>query len=270
MPDTSYNAANVERFKGFAGQYDNYRPAPPSALIDILTQLARTPRPDYVVDIGSGTGLSTRIWADRAEAVIGIEPNDEMRSKAEERSAGLANVRYLDGDSTATTLPDGCADIVTVSQALHWMEPAGTFAEVARLLRPGGVFAAIDNDLVPIIDWEAQIAIRTFSARINQLLAERNADAEIMRWPKSEHLQRITESGRFRYTQEFCLHHVEQGNADRVVGIAYTLGTLQTLFKLGVTDEELGFPAFRAQAKRILGDELKPWYFTCRVRIGIK
>src|SRR5260221_13268967 len=139
MPDTSYNVANVERFKGFAEQYDDFRPAPPPALVDILTQLARVSHPDYVVDIGSGTGLSTRIWADRAEAVIGIEPGDDMRAKAEERSTGLRNVRYLEATSTATTLPDGCADIVTVSQALHWMEPTGTFAEVARILRPGGV-----------------------------------------------------------------------------------------------------------------------------------
>src|SRR5262249_28941153 len=166
---------------------------PPPAMVDVLTQLARTPRPDYVVDIGSGTGLSTRIWADRAEVVIGIEPGDDMRSKAEERSAHLSNVRYLDAVSTATTLPDGCADIVTISQALHWMEPTGTFAEVARILRPGGVFAACDNDMVPTFNWEAQVAIKTFGARINQLLAEHNAEAEIMRWPKNEHLQRITD-----------------------------------------------------------------------------
>jgi len=47
----------------------------------------------------------------------------------------------------ATDLPDGCADIVTCSQSLHWMVPESTFAEVARILRPGGVFATYDYDV---------------------------------------------------------------------------------------------------------------------------
>src|SRR6478672_3593224 len=129
-------SANVERFMGFADVYDAYRPRPPLAVLDILTQLAQTPQPALVVDLGSGTALSTTIWAGRAAAVVGVEPSADMRRQAEARTA-VANVRYQEGYANATGLPDACADIVTCSQSLHWMEPDSTFAEIARILRPG-------------------------------------------------------------------------------------------------------------------------------------
>src|SRR6266404_605516 len=80
-------SANVERFTGFVDVYDAFRPRPPLALLDILTQLARAPRPALVVDLGSGTGLSTAIWAARSAEVVGVEPSDDMRHQAEAHAA---------------------------------------------------------------------------------------------------------------------------------------------------------------------------------------
>ncbi len=269
MSDEPYVAANVERFMGFADLYDRYRPTPPTVYVDILTQLARTPRPHRVVDVGSGTGLSTRIWADRADEVIGVEPSDDMRCQAEARSAGLTNVHYQKGLSIATGLPDGCADIVTISQALHWMEPVGTFAEVARLLRPGGIFAAIDNDWPPVIDWEAEAADSALMQRAHEIAVQRGIDRDVQRWSKHQHLERIRASGHFRYTREIAVHHVESGTAERMVGLALSQGALQTLLKKGIPEEEIGIPAFRAELQRILGDKPRPIYFTYRIRIGV-
>jgi len=135
-------SANLERFTGLAGVYDAHRPRPPAVIPDMLAQLARTRRPRLVVDLGSGTGLSTFLWADRAAAVVGVEPNADMRAVAEARKAAHANatnVRFQEGIAAQTGLPDGSADIVTCSQSLHWMEPESTLAEVARVLRSGGV-----------------------------------------------------------------------------------------------------------------------------------
>ena len=67
---------------GEASMYDRTRPTPPPALLDLLTQLIHTPYPALVVDLGSGTGLSTAIWGERAQQVIGIEPNADMRTQA--------------------------------------------------------------------------------------------------------------------------------------------------------------------------------------------
>src|SRR5215472_5054185 len=95
-------AANVERFMGFADTYAKFRPTMPTVILEILTQLAHVPRPRLVVDIGSGTGLSTYIWADRAEKVIGVEPSDDMRRQAESQARNIPNVSFQQGLSSAT------------------------------------------------------------------------------------------------------------------------------------------------------------------------
>src|SRR5262249_42756811 len=126
-------------WSGVADHYDTHRPKTPEVLLDLLPQLAETECPRLVVDLGCGTGLSTYVWAERAERVVGVEPNADMRRRAEEKGAGqglLTHVRFQAGVSHATGLPDECADIVTCAQALHWMDPQQTFAQGAPLLPP--------------------------------------------------------------------------------------------------------------------------------------
>jgi predicted O-methyltransferase YrrM len=76
---------------GFGARYHTHRRKPPAALVDVLLQLAGTRRPRLVVDLGSGTGISTMLWAPHAERVVGVEPLDEMRKIAEAGNAS-ANV----------------------------------------------------------------------------------------------------------------------------------------------------------------------------------
>ena len=95
MQDDLDLPANIERFTGFAHCYDAHRPEPPPVLAEILTRRAQVERPDLVVDLGSGTGLSTIYWAERAEGVVGIEPSPDMRRQAEARTAALPAARNV-------------------------------------------------------------------------------------------------------------------------------------------------------------------------------
>ncbi len=127
MSDSESFSGNIGRFTGFADQYDRHRAGPPPALADLVRQYAGSAMPGLVVDLGSGTGLSTRYWADKAARVIGIEPTPDMRHQAEKVTTA-ANVSYRAGFSHETGLEAGCADLVVCMQALHWMEPAGPAA----------------------------------------------------------------------------------------------------------------------------------------------
>ena len=80
--------------------------------------------------------------------MIGVKPSEDMLATARRHEGGKVAFRY--GRSHDTGLPDRCADVVMVVQALHWMEPAPTFGEVA-LPHPGGVFAALDCDWPPVL-----------------------------------------------------------------------------------------------------------------------
>lgn len=252
--------------EGFAAHYDRYRPSPPRALLESLLQLARIDRAALVVDLGAGTGLSTRAWADLADRVVGVEPNLAMRVEAEALT-GASNVEFVAAFAQDTGLPSGAADIVTCSQSLHWMEPAPTFAEAARLLRPGGVFAAYDYDVIPVCDWEVEEAYAAMLERRRALRAERGLQRGADRWPKDGHLERIRASGRFRYCRELVLQSVEEGSAERIEGFARSLG-------LPVGDAEvegeLRYGELREVAERVWGDRVVPLRFGYRVRIGIR
>jgi SAM-dependent methyltransferase len=270
QPDLS---ANVERFTGYAGCYDAYRPQPPPILAEILTRLAQVERPGLVVDLGSGTGLSTLFWAGCANAVVGIEPSDDMRRQAEARTAAVptaGNVRYEAGFSTATGLPDRCADLVTCSQSLHWMEPEPTFAEVARILRPGGVFAAYDCDWPPTMYWEAEVAYQETIRRAVAIGEERGSFAGVQSWEKREHLARLRSSSHFRYVKELLVHSTEVGSAERLVGLCRSQGSVATLLKQGVTEEEIGLDTLTSVAERALGHGTSPWYWSYRVRVALR
>ena len=251
---------------GFAEGFDANRPSPPAALFDLLCLEAQTERPELVVDLGSGTGLSTRAWAERADEVIGVEASPEMREQAE-AATSAENVRFVQAYAQATGLPDGTADIVTCSQALHWMEPEPTFAEAARILRPGGVFAAYDYDWPPVVHWEIEAA---FEEMLRLGRVGRRPDGDIMRYTKEGHLERIKASGHFRYAREIVLHSRERGGAERIVGMALSLGPLTVMLRNGATEEEIGMEALRETADRVLGDREVEIYLGYRVRLGVR
>jgi SAM-dependent methyltransferase len=250
---------------GFAHGYDTHRPSTPPALLDILCLEAQVERPHFVVDLGSGTGLSTRAWAERAEEVVGVEASPEMRQQAE-AATSADNVRFVQAYAQETGLPDGVADIVTCSQSFHWMEPVATLAEVARILRPGGVFAAYDYDWPPIVHPEVEAAFEELVQRVGMRRALRGQP----RHTKDLHLDRMRESGHFRFVREVVLHSREQGSAERVVGMALSLGPLSVMLNEGVNEEELGLAQLRQAAAAALGDRDVEMFLGYRVRLGVR
>jgi ubiquinone/menaquinone biosynthesis C-methylase UbiE len=256
-------ASGYER-SGFAEGFDLNRPSPPAALVDLLCLEAQVERPALVVDLGSGTGLSTRVWADRADEVVGVEASSEMRERAE-RATEAENVRFVQAYAQATGLPDGAADLITCSQAFHWMEPKPTLAEAARILRPGGVFAAYDYDWPPIVHPEVEAAFEEMLRRVG----ERRVIAGRMRYSKDGHLERIRESGHFRYVREAVLHSRERGGAERVVGMALSLGPLTVLLD-DASEEEMGLEQLREVSETALGDCEVEMFLCYRARLGVK
>ncbi len=255
---------------GKASTYDRVRPAPPTALLDLLTRVIGTPHPTLVVDVGSGTGLSTAIWSERTERVIGIEPNADMRQEAARKLAdhpSAAHIEYREGLAQQTGLPDECADIVTAAQAFHWMEPTATLAEIARILRPGGLFAAYDYDWPPTTHWELDRLAQEVDSRLVALVRERGLPQNLTLWPKDQHLARMRASGHFRFTAEVLLHSIEHGDAARYLAMMRS-----TAFSghFQFTDQELGLDCLTQAAFQHLGSEPIPWYVSYRIRIGVK
>lgn len=289
---------NLDRFSGFADLYDTVRPVPPAALGRLLAAYAGTRRP-AVVDLGSGTGLSTRWAATWAASVVGVEPNDDMRAVAESRPA--PGVTYRKAVAQATGLPQGSADVVVAVQSLHWMDPEPTLAEVTRVLRPGGVLAAVDADMPPVTGnvaaeraWAAiDRRFRAFEVRVAggergevlrrpldepTLAGATGADGDhrprgpnSRSWDKQRHLARMEASGRFAFTREVVLGEAVGGGADRYVALLRSHGTYQELGRLGLTDADLGVDRFEREVRAAFAEATVDGglAFSWRARLGV-
>jgi SAM-dependent methyltransferase len=250
---------------GFAAIYDRFRPRPPAALLELVPPLVETDGLRLVVDLGSGTGLSTRVWAGLAEEVIGIEPNDAMRAVAEAASPTRQNVRYRKASSYETELPDASADLVTAAQSLQWMEPQRLFPEVGRILRRGGVFCAYNYVDVQTPLWEPESVFEALQQRKKELRRERGLDRANPRTQLSREL--LEASGVFRHTRELALHSVEEGDGERLLGFALSEGSTRALLAEGAKEEEVGLDRLRDVAATI--NDPVPWWIVYRVWVGL-
>lgn len=251
---------------GFAAVYDRFRPRPPRALLELVPPLMEKGGLRSVVDLGSGTGLSTRVWAGLADEVIGVEPDDAMRAFAEAAPATPENVRYRNASSYETGLPDASADLVTAAQSLQWMEPQRVFPEVGRILRRGGVFCAYNYVAFQTPLWVPEAAFEAARRRKNELRRERGLDGGDSRTRLTRAL--LEASGVFRHTQEFGLHSLENGDGERLLGFALSEGSMRTLLGTGTTEEEIGLDRLRDVAATV--KDPVPWWILYSLWLGLK
>jgi SAM-dependent methyltransferase len=150
----------TSRFSDRVQDYVRWRPGyPPEVLEALRTDLGLQPA-HVVADVGSGTGLLSRLFVENGNVVYGVEPNREMAAVAEADLGGTGRFHSVDGRAEATSLRDRSVDLVTAGQAFHWFKVPESRAEFLRILRPGGAVALVWNlrrlDSTPFLrDYEA-------------------------------------------------------------------------------------------------------------------
>jgi len=240
----------------FVARYARARPRPPRDLLSLLIQLCRRDPPKLVVDLGCGTGLSTVAWRRHASHVIGIDSNPLML----ERAPHAANIVYRTASADSTGVVSGSADIVTCSQSFHWMKPRSTIREIARVLRPGGVFAAYDYALPPLID-----------PRVDE------AFAKVLRWSglptlpveKAGHVERLSRSGDFEWVRNIPLHSVEYGGSKRVIDLALSIAHVAARVQ-GTHDRGRAWTQFRDVVDRTMGRRRWRFWWTYDVVVALR
>ena len=125
-----------DHFSGHAGVYREARPTYPSELFTWLA--AQAPDRQLAWDCGCGNGQATVALAEHFAHVIGSDPSSAQIGNA----TPCANVEYRVEPAEHSSLADASASLITVAQALHWLDHARFFPEVKRVLKRGGVFAA--------------------------------------------------------------------------------------------------------------------------------
>jgi SAM-dependent methyltransferase len=139
------SANATTRFSDRVENYVRYRPGYPGEVLDVLRAETGLAPGHAVADVGSGTGISAKLFLDAGHPVFAVEPNAEMRAAAEAMLGGDPRFRSVDGTASATTLPDGSVDYVVAAQAFHWFDPAAVAPEWRRILRPEGWMVLLWN-----------------------------------------------------------------------------------------------------------------------------
>lgn len=144
-----------ELFTGTADNYRRFRPSYPAPLVDwVLGDLNLKPGL-RIVDVGCGTGITSRLFAARKVEVTGVDPNPEMLEAAT-LDGGAA---YVCGDAEALPLDEGTMDGAIAGQSFHWFDFGRAITELNRVLVPQArcaVFWNLRNDALPFMsEYEA-------------------------------------------------------------------------------------------------------------------
>jgi ubiquinone/menaquinone biosynthesis C-methylase UbiE len=131
-----------ERFTEGVDAYRRYRPDYPAALVEWVLDQASLRPGDLVVDVGCGTGITSRLFARRGLCVIGVDPNTAMLAAARSPNG---EVRYVKGAVEDLPLRDAIGKAAIAGQAFHWFDLDHALAELARVLVPGAACFAFWN-----------------------------------------------------------------------------------------------------------------------------
>jgi SAM-dependent methyltransferase len=141
------NTAILSRsFGEVADEYNRLRSGPSEEALHWLLPEGATD----VLEVGAGTGILTRLLAERVDHLTAVEPDDRMRAVL---AAADPRVELLAG--TAEEIPADASffDVVIAQSAWHWVDESRAVPEVARVLRPGGRLSLVWTGPDRSVDW---------------------------------------------------------------------------------------------------------------------
>jgi ubiquinone/menaquinone biosynthesis C-methylase UbiE len=130
--------SSTKRFSNRVENYVKYRPSYPADIVPFFEHTLGLRTDQRIADIGSGTGLFAELLLQKGFCVTCIEPNIEMRKAAEDKLGHYIGFSSRKHRAEHTGLRSSSADLITVAQAFHWMDPVATKIEFQRILKPGG------------------------------------------------------------------------------------------------------------------------------------
>jgi SAM-dependent methyltransferase len=145
-----------DHFSGVAADYAAFRPQYPNALFDWLASVAR--RHDVAWDCACGSGQAARTLAPHFDRVVASDASLIQVASA----PTIEKTRFVVAASERTPLADASVDLMTVAQALHWFVGEMFFAEIKRVVRPEGVFAAWTYGMPHVEDEPIEKAVHGF------------------------------------------------------------------------------------------------------------
>lgn len=192
---------STDHFSAVAAGYARYRPGYPPALYEWLAGLpvGRS----LAWDCATGNGQAAVGLAAHFERVVATDLSASQVAQAVRHP----QVEYSVAPAEASGLSDGAVELVTVAQALHWLDLPAFYAEVRRVLAPGGAVVAWCYNLLDV------------DPRVNAVIGRYYSQVVGVYWPPERRLLeagyrtvpfpfREIEPPHFEMTAEWTLDHL--------------------------------------------------------------
>lgn len=155
-----------KRFSDRVSNYVKYRPGYPGEVLEYLETRGINGK-SVVADMGAGTGIFSSLLVERVGRLYGVEPNGEMRARAESVLSRFPVYRSVAAPAEATGLPGSTLDAIVAAQAFHWFDRDACAREFRRILKPGGIVLLL---------WNNRLADTPFLAEYDGLLHRLGSD----------------------------------------------------------------------------------------------
>ena len=148
----AWNGGESVHYVSHADRYDRQLATFSAALVD---RAAPTPD-DVVLDVGCGCGVTTLMFADRAQRVLGLDISHPLVAIAEARAleAGIANADFMVADAQTHDFVDGEFTLIVSQFGLMFFDdPEAAFANLRRSLAPGGRLSFVCWQGLELNEW---------------------------------------------------------------------------------------------------------------------
>jgi SAM-dependent methyltransferase len=145
-----------DHFASVAAHYVRSRPSYPPALFDWLA--GQCEARDLAWDCGAGNGQASLELVRHFKRVLATDASASQIGEA----LPHPRIEYRVAPAEDSGLPDHCADLVVVAQALHWFDLDRFYGEVERVLKPGGLVAAWSYGVLEVEGKEANALVQRF------------------------------------------------------------------------------------------------------------
>ena len=145
MFDKKFKQDPKKRFSSRVENYIKYRPSYPKEIIGFLKEKEILSTSSVIADIGSGTGILSKIFLMEGNLVYGVEPNVDMRNAGNIFLKKFSNFVSINGSAENTTLDQKLIDIIIAGQAFHWFNLEKAKLEFLRILKQNGWVVLIWN-----------------------------------------------------------------------------------------------------------------------------
>ena len=167
-------------FGALAKNYQSNRPSYPVRVIRDIYSLVENSQPT-ILDLGCGTGISTRQLVKRGSAVFGCDIDEKMLASA---AKNKDKITYVKGGAEKLPFSSETFDLVTMFSSFHWFANKKAMREIQRVLKPGGIICIVQprqtspfrHDRLEIISkvLGAPIKTRYSKRKFEDVLAQNN------------------------------------------------------------------------------------------------